>query len=65
MSWSDQAEPRTPGGRAGDKFQEEFLQEAERDRLANEAERIHEEEAAESGETPRAKPPWWKFWASR
>ena len=62
MSSFDVNPPRTPGTRAGDEFQREFLQEAERDRLAHDAERIHEEEAAESGEAP-TKRPWWKFWA--
>ena len=32
------------------------------DHLAHEAERIHEEEAAERGEAPTKKP-WWKFWS--
>jgi hypothetical protein len=62
MSGFDVNPPRTPGARAGDEFQREFLKEAEHDRLAHEAERIHEEEASEGGETP-AKRPWWKFWA--
>ncbi|HJY32805.1 MAG TPA: hypothetical protein VJ573_07890 [Actinomycetota bacterium] len=35
---------------------------AAQDRLAHEAERIHAEEAAERGEAPKPKRPWWKFW---
>ncbi len=36
---------------------------AQQDHLAHEAERIHAEEAAERGEAPKPKRPWWKFWA--
>jgi len=41
--------------------QERMMQEAERERLAEEAQEIHAEEAAERGETVE-KRPWWKFW---
>jgi hypothetical protein len=65
MSLSDRDAPRsfgTPGGRMGDGLQKEILEQAEHDRLANEAERA-DEDAAERGEGPAVKRPWWKFWA--
>ncbi len=37
--------------------------EAQQEQLAHEADRIHAEEAAERGEAPAKKRPWWKFWA--
>jgi hypothetical protein len=37
---------------------------AQQERMAEEAERRHAEDAAERGEAPApAKKPWWKFWA--
>ncbi len=33
--------------------------------MEHEVERIHAEEAAETGSPVPAKRPWWKFWGSR
>ncbi len=58
--------PHTEGGGSGadrgGPDQERMMQEAERERLVEEAEDIHAQEAAERGETI-PKRPWWKFWA--
>jgi hypothetical protein len=43
--------------------QEQIDKAAAQEHLADEAERIHAEEAGELGEAPPAKKPWWKFWA--
>jgi hypothetical protein len=61
----DDMSPRGGDGMTGSGREEHWQQEAERDRLAKETEEIHAEEAAERGEAPAAKAPWWKFWASR
>ena len=45
---------------------EEIDKQAREEHLVHEAERIHAEEAAEMaaerGEAPKPKRPWWKFW---
>ena len=41
---------------------EEIDKQARQEHLAHEAERIHAEMAAERGEAPKPKRPWWKFW---
>jgi hypothetical protein len=56
--------PRTRGGAMGGMDQERLMREAEQERVAKETEHIHDEEAAERGEAPAAKAPWWKFWAN-
>lgn len=56
--------PRTRGGAMGGMEQERLMREAEHERMAKETEHIHAEEAAERGEAPAAKAPWWKFWAN-
>ena len=61
MSESDMNQPETPSGRMGDDIERELLEEAEHERLVEQTEEIHREEAAEEGE-PRPKRPWWKFW---
>jgi hypothetical protein len=43
--------------------EEQLQKEAQQEHLAHEADRIHAEEAAERGEAPAKKRPWWKFWA--
>jgi hypothetical protein len=43
--------------------QEQIDKAAAQERLAEEAERIHAEEAAETGAAPPVKKPWWRFWA--
>jgi hypothetical protein len=63
MSLMDSNNPTTPGGRVGRDMERMFLDEAEHERQVHEAERHLEEEAAERGEAPPAKKPWWKFWA--
>jgi hypothetical protein len=63
MSMEDMG-PRTRGGAMGGMDQERLLREAEQERMAKETEEIHAEEAAERGEAPAAKAPWWKFWAN-
>jgi hypothetical protein len=42
---------------------EQIDKEVQQDRLVQEAERIHAQEAAERGKAPKPKRPWWKFWA--
>ncbi len=41
---------------------EQLRHEADHERLVKETEEIHAEEAAERGEVPPAKAPWWMFW---
>ena len=62
MPLMDSNNPTTPGGRMGADMQRQFLDEAEHERQVHEAEKAHEEEAAERGEAPSAKRPWWKVW---
>jgi hypothetical protein len=61
MSQFDMNQPRTPGGRMGADMEDQFLEQAEHERLAKETEEIHREAAAEDGKT-LPKKPWWKFW---
>ena len=42
--------------------EEQIDKAARQEHLAHEVERIHAEEAAERGEPPKPKRPWWKFW---
>jgi hypothetical protein len=59
-----------PGGEGGRDLgaqrmgaqRDELDKEARLEQLAHEADRIHAEEAAERGEAPKPKRPWWKFW---
>jgi hypothetical protein len=57
---------RDPGAQRWGIEQEEIDKQAREEHLAHEAERIHAEEAAEEaaerGEPPPTKRPWWKFW---
>ena len=68
MSMEGPGEPGDfdPGAQRWGAEEEEIDKQAREEHLANEAERIHEEEAveeaAERGETPAPKRPWWKFW---
>jgi hypothetical protein len=55
--------PRTRGGARGGGEQERLMREAEQERMVKETEAIHAEEAAERGEAPPAKTPWWRFWS--
>jgi hypothetical protein len=54
----------TNRGPIGGPDQERLMQQAEHERIVEETEEIHTEEAAERGDAP-AEPaaPWWKFWA--
>jgi hypothetical protein len=57
---------RDPGAQRWGAEKEQIDKGAAHDHLAHEAERIHAEEAAEMaaerGEVPKPKRPWWKFW---
>ena len=61
----DDMSPRRGDGMTGSGREDRWEAEAAHDRLAKETEEIHAEEAAERGEAPPAKAPWWKFWAIR
>jgi hypothetical protein len=58
-----EGESREPGARRWGAQKDQIDREVERDHLVHEAERIHAEEAAETGEAITPKRPWWKFWA--
>jgi hypothetical protein len=58
----DEMGPQTPGGAMGDMEQQRLTREADKERLVEETEEIHAEEAAERGEAPPDKAPWWRFW---
>ena len=57
---------RDPGAQRWGAEQEEIDKQAREEHLAHEAERVRAEEvaeeAAERGEAPEPKRPWWKFW---
>ena len=53
---------RDPGAQRWGAEKEMLEKQAAEEHLAHEVERIHAEEAAEAGETPKSKRPWWKFW---
>ena len=57
---------RDPGAQRWGAEKEEIDKQAREEHLVHEAERIRAEEAAEMaaerGETPKPKRPWWKFW---
>jgi hypothetical protein len=54
---------RDPGAQRGGAEEEMLDKEAREEHFVHEAERIHAEEAAERGQAPKLKRPWWKFWA--
>jgi len=58
---------RDPGAQKWGAEKEQIDKQAREEHLVHEAERIHAEEAAEEaaerGEAPKPKRPWWKFWA--
>jgi hypothetical protein len=61
-----ETDSRDPGAQRWGAEKEQIDKGAAHDHLAHEAERIHAEEAAEMaaerGEAPKPKRPWWKFW---
>lgn len=66
MGGPGETESRDPGAQRWGAEKEEIDKQAREEHLAHEAERIHAEEAAEMaaerGEAPKPRRPWWKFW---
>lgn len=62
----DAQDSRDLGAQRWGAEKEEIDKQARQEHLAHEAERIHAEEAAEMaaerGEAPKPKRPWWRFW---
>jgi hypothetical protein len=62
----DTQDSRDLGAQRWGAEKEEIDKEVREEHLAHEAERIHAEEAAEMaaerGEAPKPRRPWWKFW---